>query len=169
MQKPLPIVAYIDGANLHRNCVNEGFVLDYEKFLVFLKERYMVDRALLFLGYLPRNKPLYGRLIRLGYELHFKKTILYEVGTIKGNCDTDLVLTAASDFYERRVARVVLVSSDGDFASLVRFFEERDVLEILLSPGSYRKCSSLLREGTNRIEYLPDFKEELTYEKRLEK
>ena len=52
-------IAYIDGANLHKGIEDLGWRLDYRRFRVWLRERYGVERAYLFLGLVPRYKNLY--------------------------------------------------------------------------------------------------------------
>jgi uncharacterized LabA/DUF88 family protein len=59
--------------------------------------------------------------------------------------------------------RAVLVTSDGDFYSLVRHLYELDKLEVVLSP-SVRHCSSLLRkEAKEKIVYMSNLRKKLEY------
>jgi len=51
--------AYIDGANLHKGVKGLGWSLDYKRFRVWLKEKYQIDRAYIFIGLIPGNKNLY--------------------------------------------------------------------------------------------------------------
>jgi hypothetical protein len=44
--------AYIDGANLHRGIKELGWHLDYKRFRIFLKDRYAIETAYLFLGFI---------------------------------------------------------------------------------------------------------------------
>lgn len=48
--------AYIDGANLHSGIKNLGWELDYARFRVWLKEKYNVQKAYIFLGLIPSKK-----------------------------------------------------------------------------------------------------------------
>src|SRR5688572_30114943 len=114
--------AYIDGANLHKGIMDLGWRLDYHRFRVWLKEKYGVKRAYLFIGLVPKYKDLYTRLQEAGFTLVFKETTFDDHGRVKGNCDADLVLQATRDFYENHFEQAILVSSDGDYASLVKFF-----------------------------------------------
>lgn len=76
----------------------------------------------------------------------------------KGNCDADLVLQVACDAYENKFEKAIIVSSDGDYASLVKFLKERDKLRIILSPHTKDLCSILLKRMNVPISYLNDQK-----------
>lgn len=117
-----------------------------------LKEKYGVIRAYLFLGLVPKYKDLYTNLQEAGFTLVFKETTYDGEGRIKGNCDADLVLKAAIDYYEKKFDKAILVSSDGDYACLAKFFKDKNVLRSLVSPSN--KCSFLLRKINIPILYL---------------
>ncbi len=68
--------AYIDGANLYKGISDLGWKLDYRRFRVWLKEKYSVERAYLFIGLIPKQKDLYTFLQEAGYTLIFKETTL---------------------------------------------------------------------------------------------
>lgn len=151
--------AYIDGANLHKGIYSLGWRLDYFRFRVWLREKYCVDKAYIFIGFVPRYKNLYDFLRKAGFTLIFKETIYGEDGMTKGNCDSDLVLLAVRDCYENAYQKAVIVSGDGDYAGLVRFLLSKWKLKILLSP--YKKCSTLLKKTNAPIVYLHDKKSSL--------
>lgn len=152
--------AYIDGANLHKGVVGLGWQLDYRRFRVWLKDKYSIERAYLFIGLMPKHKDLYTFLQEAGFTLVFKETTYDGQGNIKGNCDADLVLKATRDFYEESLQQAVLVSSDGDYAGLVAFWKEKKVFRALISPND--KCSFLLRKLNIPIVYLSTQKNNLT-------
>ncbi len=157
--------AYIDGANLHKGIAELGWRLDYKRFRVWLREKYAVDKAYIFLGFVAANTNLYRDLQNWGYTIVLKPTIPDGQGEIKGNCDAEMVLQAVSDMYEQNYEKAVLVSGDGDFACLVRFLEERKRLEVVLSPN-HKKASVLLRKAIpNKILFLERFKDRLEYKK----
>ena len=163
MQKESKTIAYIDGANLHKGIEELGWRLDYKKFRVYLQEKYAVKKAYIFLGFVNSNANLYRDLQNWGYTIVFKPTIPDGKGKVKGNCDAELVLQAISDMYERLYDRAILITGDGDFACLVNFLNDRQRLEIVLSP-SHKKASVLLRKAVpNAIAFLERFKERLEY------
>jgi uncharacterized LabA/DUF88 family protein len=148
--------AYIDGANLHKGSVDFGWKLDYARFRVWLSEKYGVNCAYIFIGLIPKYKDLYNYLQKSGFTLIFKEVVYNDIGRPKGNCDADLVLQAVSDMYENKFEKAVLVSSDGDYAGLVNFLEERKKILFVLSPGSEKKCSILLKRTGVKISYLKE-------------
>jgi len=148
--------AYIDGANLHKGVKELGWKLDYHRFKVWLKEKYAVERAYLFIGLVPKHKDIYTFLQEAGFTLVFKETTYDGNGNVKGNCDADLVLWAVRDSYEHAFEKAIIVSSDGDYGSLVKFLKEKDKLKSVLSPNN--KCSILLKRTNAPIAYLNDQK-----------
>ncbi|MBI4449758.1 NYN domain-containing protein [Candidatus Uhrbacteria bacterium] len=144
--------AYIDAANLHKGAQDLGWELDYQRFRVWLQERYGIQRAYLFIGLVPKYKDLYTRLQEAGFTLVFKEVTVGGDGKVKGNCDADLVLRATRDAYEGSSGQAVLVSSDGDYAGLVKFLLDRQRFQAVLSPSD--KCSVLLKRTDAPIAYL---------------
>ena len=163
MDKPPIITAYIDGANLHKGVRSAGWNLDYQKFRSWIRQKFDVTEAHLFIGLMPKHADLYTSLQSAGYTLTFKEIIYDGTGKAKGNCDADLVLKAATDFYENSPPAVVLVSSDGDYAPLVRFWQSRRVPCTIVSPAPKEKCSILLKRTGAPIVYLEDMKHKLSY------
>ena len=148
--------AYIDGANLHRGVIQLGWQLDYTKFRVWLKDKYGIDHAYLFIRLIPKNKDLYTSLQEAGFTLVYKEITYDGEGKVKGNCDADLVLKATRDAYEKPSGKAVLVSSDGDYAGLVKFLLEKDRFIGIVSPSVSAKCSVLLKRTGARIAYIND-------------
>jgi len=144
--------AYIDAANLHKGVGDLGWKLDYRRFRVWLKDKYGIENAYLFIGLVPNNKDLYTSLQEMGYLLVYKEVTYDVAGKAKGNCDADLVLKAVIDYYEKRYEKAVIVTSDGDYAGLVKFLKEKDSFLAIVSPSD--KCSYLLRKLNIPIVYL---------------
>jgi len=152
--------AYIDGANFHKGNKSLGWELDYKRFRIWLAEKYGVKIAYIFLGLVPKYKELYKYLQECGFVLIFKQVNYTDNGTVKGNCDAILVLNAVSDFYEKKCDNIVIVSSDGDYAELIEFLNNKKSLLSVVSPSN--KCSYLLRRQNVPLLYLD------TQRKRLE-
>lgn len=155
--------AYIDGANLHKAVEELKWNLDYTRFRIWLKDKYNIKRAYLFIGFVSKNKNLYTKLQEAGFILVYKEVTYDGKGKAKGNCDAALVLKVVSDFYEKQYDNAVIVSSDGDYAELVNFLREKKSLKILISPSD--NCSYLLRKQNISILYLNTQKTKL--EKKL--
>lgn len=150
--------AYIDGANLYKGLESSNWKLDYERFRIWLKEKYNVKHAYIFIGLISKYKDLYTYLQKSGFTLIFKETIYDGDGKPKGNCDADLVLQVVRDTYENNFDKAVIVSSDGDYSSLVKFLQEKEKLKIILSPSNVDKCSILLKRTNAPITYINDQK-----------
>ncbi len=163
MRKSENNFAYIDGANLHKGVESSEWKLDYNKFRSWIRQKFVVTEAYLFIGLMPKHADLYTSLQSTGYKLVFKEIIYDGSGKAKGNCDADLVLQAAKDYYENSPVNVVLVSSDGDYAPLVRFWHEKKVYCTVVSPAPIEKCSILLKRTGAPIVYLGDMKHKLGF------
>jgi uncharacterized LabA/DUF88 family protein len=155
--------AYIDGQNLNLGVQNIGWNLDFKKFRVYLKEKYGVLRAYYFIGFMAGNQPLYDSLQEYGYILNFKPVVLGDDKKPKGNIDADLVLRAMIDLHKNDFNKAIVVTSDGDFYSLVNYLYEQSKLLAVISPNR-TKCSSLLRKsGKEKMIYLDNLREKLEY------
>ncbi len=154
--------AFIDGANLYEGMKTLGWKLDYQKFRVWLKEKYMVNKACVFIGMIPKFKDVYTNLQEHGYNLIFKE-VIYQDNKPKGNCDGDLIVKAMEDSYENNFDKAILVSSDGDYASLVNFLKLKNKFKTILSPATKERCSILLKRTSMPIVYLNDKKSNLEY------
>lgn len=164
MKKKPNNYAFIDSQNLNLGIQKLGWNLDYKKFRLYLKEKYHVERAYMFIGFVAGNQKLYDNLQEAGFFLKFKPTIPDENGKIKGNIDADLVLQAMVDYYS--FDKAIIVSSDGDFYSLVAYLYKNGKLKAVLSPDK-KRCSSLLKQsGREKMWYMNQLKDKLEYKKK---
>ncbi len=153
--------AFIDGQNLNLGIQSLGWKLNYYRFRKYLLEKYSVTTAYYFIGYMSGNQPLYSELQKAGYVLVFKPTIPDGCGNTKGNVDADLVLQAMIDLLNYEKA--IIVSSDGDFYSLVKHLYENGKLLFVISPY-VKTCSTLLkREAKEKILFMDNLKRKLEY------
>ncbi len=156
--------AFIDSQNLNLGIQKLGWKLDYKRFRIYLKEKYHVERAYMFLGFVLLNQDLYDRLQKSGFILKFKPTIPDANGEIKGNVDADIVLNTLIELSD--YDKAVIVSSDGDFYSLISYLYGKDKLEIVLSPN-IDECSSLLKQtAKEKINFMNDLKDKLEYKRK---
>lgn len=158
-----PVITYIDGANLHKGLDYLGWKLDYRRFRSWIRQKFGVTTARLFIGLMQRHAGLYTFLQDAGYQLVFKEIIFDGNGKAKGNCDADLVLSAVRDFFELNPSGVILVSSDGDYAPLIKFWQEKGVDCTVLSPAMKDRCSILLKRTGVSIVCLGDVRHKLEY------
>lgn len=148
--------AFIDGANLHKSIENLEWYFDYAKFRVWLREKFNVQCAYMFLGKISKYKERYETLQAEGFNLFFKDVIFNSRGQAKGNCDADLIVHVMQEAYENKFDKAILVTSDGDFAPLIKFLMIQDKLDIVLSPYPVNKCSLLIKRTNAKIAYITD-------------
>ncbi len=93
----------------------------------------------------------------------FKPTIPDGDGNIKGNIDADLVLQAMIDF--NNYDKAVIISSDGDFYSLIKYLYGKNKIECVISPYS-KTCSSLIKKtAKEKIIFIDNLQKKLEYKK----
>lgn len=153
--------AYIDGNNLYRGVNNSGWKIDFFRFRKWLNAKYGISMAYYFIGLIPKEKDLYEALQKAGFILIFKEVVYDGNGKPKGNCDADLVLQAVRDTYENKFNKAVIVSSDGDYAGLIKFLKNCEKLKVILSPSAQERCSILLKRINAPITYLNDIKRKI--------
>ncbi len=155
--------AYIDGYNMHLSSINLGWQIDYQKLRTYLSDKYGIVMAYYFIGYRYDYENLYSSLTKKGYTLIFKEVSKKDNSGVKGNVDAELVLQAMLDILDYDQA--VIVTSNGDFACLVKYLLDQGKLKRLLAPcGS--NCSSLLtRAAGPYIDFLDDLRHKLEYKK----
>lgn len=156
--------AFIDSQNLVMSFKEMGWKLDYHRFRVYLEEKYHVTRAYLFIGFIETNANLYKSLQEEGYVLVFKPTLKYKDGTVKGNCDAELVLQAMIDYGDYNQA--VIVTGDGDFHCLVNYLLQKNKLQKVLIPNQKKYSALLKRFPSGILGFLSDLKKKVAYKKK---
>jgi uncharacterized LabA/DUF88 family protein len=168
MKKRRPIVyAFIDSQNLNfgtsknlyrgKKLVYKGWKLDFKKFRIYLNDKFRVQKAFLFLGYIKEYEPMYKMLKGFGYELVFKPTVRDREGKPKGNVDAELVLySSAIEF--KNYDKAVIVSGDGDFRCLHQYLEEKKKLQAIIIPNS--KSESSLLKAFEKYKLFLEFEKE---------
>lgn len=119
--------AFVDASNIIYGVLkHEGWKVDLEKLLSYLRYRYNVSKAFYYGGKDPNDEAqsrYYIALSKIGYTLRLKRTMRYHEGggklTFKANCDVDLTFDVMRLFSE--YSDVVILSGDGDFTLLVRY------------------------------------------------
>ena len=156
--------AFIDGNNLNLGMKSLKWKLDYARFRRYLKDKYKISVAYIFLGYLPKYQPLYSSLQKYGFVLIFKPTIPDGEGNIKGNIDANLVLQTMVDL--GKYDKALIVSSDGDFYCLVDYLYENNKLEKVIS-SHIKNCSSLLRKSAkDKIVFMDNLRKKLEFKRK---
>lgn len=158
--------AYIDSQNLNLGVQSLGWKLDFKKFRVYLQEKYQVSTAYLFIGFIPQNQEMYSSLQKDGYVLIFKPVLPNKDGNHKGNVDADLVLRTMIDYNNKSYDKAVIVTSDGDFYSLVKYLYEINKLKMVISPY-FDTCSTLLKKSAKeKVVFMTNLREKLEYKRK---
>jgi uncharacterized LabA/DUF88 family protein len=164
------IYAFIDSQNLNLGIKNdvirkgkvvyEGWNLDFQKFFVYLKEKYKVDKAFLFIGKIKGYDSLYRDLEESGYDMVFKPTVRNSRGKVKGNVDAELVLEVMLQY--ENYDKAIITSGDGDFYCLIKVLKEKGKLKNVLVPNRYA-YSSLLIPFREDLRFLDDLQKKLGF------
>lgn len=163
-QKAKKNYAFIDSQNVNLGIQKLEWKLDFRKFRIYLKEKYGVEIAFMFIGYLEAQQDLYQALQKYGYVLVFKELLEYSDGTVKGNCDAELVLQAMIEY--NKYKKAIIVSGDGDFACLVRYLHKHQKLERVLVPDKMRFSALLKKTAENRLDAMNNLRQKLAYKKK---
>ncbi|MBL8158751.1 NYN domain-containing protein [bacterium] len=156
--------AFIDSQNLNLAVQGLGWKIDWLRFRRYLKDKYKVEKAYLFIGFVEKHADLYKSLQEKGYILIFKPTLRYKDGTTKGNCDAELVLQAMIDRDE--YSKAVIVTGDGDFYCLVDYLVKQQKFEKLLIPNQAKYSALLKKFDSGYLAFVSDLRKKLEYTKR---
>ena len=163
--------AFIDSQNLNLGVQKVGWKMDWKAFRAYLRHDFNVTKAFMFIGYMAENEPLYERMHDLGYLIALKPTV--DVSgmeskskeaedtkpIVKGNIDADLVLYAMKEL--PNYDKAIIVSGDGDFASLVEYLEQQGKLLHIMAPNW--QYSSLLKPWEKYIIRIDQLRHRLAY------
>jgi uncharacterized LabA/DUF88 family protein len=156
----MTVYAFIDSQNLNLGVKSQGWQLDFARFRIFLKDKYKVDEAYLFIGYVAGYQTLYTNLQKAGYICIFKPTLEINDGKeikVKGNVDAELVLHAMIEY--PKYDKSVIISGDGDFHCLIEYLLDKGKLFKIIVPN--RRYSSLLRKFSGFMVNIQNFRQKL--------
>lgn len=156
------IYAFIDSQNLNLGVKSQGWNIDWRKFRQYLRNKYNITRAFLFIGYKTGNEKLYTQLQQWGYVVVLKPTLELPSGIVKGNVDAELVLHTMIHFLD--YDKAVIVSGDGDFYCLVEYLSQRNKLLHLLTPNLH--YSKLYKPFSGFIVRIDQLRGSLEYKKK---
>lgn len=172
-----PVYAFIDSQNLNVSVQRLGWKVDWRKFRQYLEDKYNVEKAYMFIGYVPEFEEMYQQLHDAGYLIVLKPTFdmtkpRQEEDTTrpktgdekdekhtKGNVDADLVLWCMKEM--PNYGQAILVSGDGDFYALVEYLIGKKRLLKLLAPNAF--YSGLYNKFETYVDRLDQHRRELAY------
>lgn len=155
------VYAFIDSQNLNLSIRAQGWHLDFARFRKYLKDKYNVEKAYLFIGYTEENTDMYESLHDAGYLIVFKPTLTDKEGNTKGNVDAELVLHAMINI--NNYDKAIIVSGDGDFYSLAEYLIEQKKLAKVLVPNQHRYSALLKRLDSNYLAFMTELRRKLSY------
>ncbi|KKU90863.1 MAG: hypothetical protein UY21_C0016G0008 [Microgenomates group bacterium GW2011_GWA1_48_10] len=157
-KKPV-VYAFIDSQNVNLAIRDQGWKLDFNRFRIYLKEKYNVTKAYLFVGFLPGNQLLYNKLQESGYTVVFKPTLVSKEGKVKGSVDAELVLHSMIEY--PNYDQAIIITGDGDFYCLVNYLNEKGKLLKLLVPN-VKKYSKLLKPfAPDKTDFMNNLRQKL--------
>lgn len=169
------VYAFIDSQNLNLGTQKVGWKMDWRRFRQYLRDKYNVTHAYMFIGYVPEFEQMYQQLHESGYLIVLKptsdlsKAAPEETGDnkekpedkkpIKGNIDADMVLWAMKEI--NNYDKAIIVSGDGDFHSLAEYLQQQNKLLHIMTPNW--QYSQLLKEFDQHLIRLDQLKNQLQY------
>lgn len=155
-------ICYIDGQNLYFGTASSEipWKIDLLKFRVYLREKYQVERAYYYLGYVQdglKIEQLYDNIQNAGFILTFRQYNVAMIGKKKGNVDSHIIFSIMKRLYEKdNFDKVILVSGDGDYKMLIDFLIEKEKLEKILFPNKKFRSSLYNKIGAPYFAYLDE-------------
>ena len=132
------VAVFIDAANIIHCYKDTKWKIDLKKLKKYFEAKCILVGIYYYSAYFEESaiqKSLFEMLSRKGFILRTKKIkkIVNDDGTttLKGNCDTDLVVDAVALMKEYDTA--VVMSGDSDFVSLVKLLRGSDKKVVIIS------------------------------------
>ena len=149
-------IAFVDGQNLYLGTTQNNWKINHFKFRKYLKDKYKVEEAYYFLGYISEEQQdLYNNLQKAGFIVLFKEHSANLKGEKKGNVDTDIVFEIMKKMVDREdFNKIVLVSGDGDYKKLVDYLIKKDKFKKILFPNNDFASSLYKKLGSEFFDYL---------------
>lgn len=153
---------YIDGQNLHLGTAgtSPAWHIDLKKFRVYLREKYKVEKAFYYLGYVQEGikiEQLYENIQNAGFILVFRQHNSAMIGKKKGNVDSDIIFSVMKRLHkDHDFDKILLVSGDGDYKMLIDYLIEENKLEKILFPNKKFRSSLYKKIGAPYFACLDD-------------
>lgn len=156
--------AFVDSQNINLAIRDQGWILDFSRFRTYLREKYNIKKAFLFIGYVSGNQALYTNLQKYGFILIFKPTMELPSGEVKGNVDAELVLHTMIEY--PNYDKALIVTGDGDFFCLIDYLNQQHKLLKLLVPDKDNYSSLLKLPARDKLDFMNNLRNKLGYKKR---
>ena len=107
---------FIDASNIIYGASHNGWRMDFEKLIKYLKTRYDANKVFYYAGLDPENKKqlgFYEKLQEFGYILRLVPLKVFSDGTRKGDVDSRMTFEIMK--YFGTYNRAVILTGDGDY------------------------------------------------------
>jgi len=159
--------AFIDMQNLHCGVKRKGWKINWKLFGKYLKKELNVEKAIVFMGFIKKNRGFYNYLKSAGFILEFRKVTRLSNGRIDGgNVDADLASYVMD--HKQEYDQAILVADDGDYCRTAESLARQGKLKMIISPHSMKKTSYLLKRiapktiiSINSIRSLIEYKQNI--------
>lgn len=135
--KKLITYSFIDESNIIYGARAEGWLIDQNKLLKYLKNKFNVSKAFFYYGKdsnNSKNEKFLQKLKSFGFILRVKEIKRYG-NKSKANCDVDLTMDVLLNMEE--YGRAIILSGDGDFLPLHQYLQKsKKEVVIISSPKS---------------------------------
>ena len=145
--------AFIDWQNLYQ-WVN--WPIDYQKFRIYLKDKYKINKAYYFLWFREKENSLYEKLQEAWFILIFNLKWEDLRSSKKWNVDTNIVFNTMKKLIEWEMNWALLISGDGDYKMMVDYLVDKEKFIKVLCPN-YKFASSLYKYKYNLESQYFDF------------
>lgn len=156
--------AFIDGQNLHLGVMADGWDIDLNKFMIYLKNKYHVTKSFYYIGFQDsQNSYLYNNIQNAWFKLVFKQQTIQSLTNKKWNVDSDMIFWAMKCLIKEpsNFEKILLVTWDGDFKILVDFLIQEWRFEKLLLPNKKRSSALLRKIDSKYINILSNLKSKI--------
>lgn len=153
--------AFIDAQNVNLAIQDQWWKLDWRKLRIYLKDKYRVNKAYLFIWYISNNQDLYTFLQWCWYILIFKDVLELKSGKTKWNVDAELVLQTMIDYND--YTKAIIITWDWDFACLIKYFYSKNKLAKLIVPNKFKYSIFLKQTAKEKIDNLTNIKGKLEF------
>lgn len=136
-KKRVKTYAFVDASNIIYGARVEGWFIDQEKLIGYLKHKYGVSKAFFYYGKDSKNvkqEKFLKKLEKFGYTLRVKEIKRYGKKS-KANCDVDLTMDVL--LHIEKYQRAIVLFGDGDFLPLlIHLKKEKKQIVIIAAPKS---------------------------------
>ena len=145
--------AFIDTQNLYKGVRECGWKINWTRFREYLKSKYNVTRAFVFLGYIQEYNRLYTRFKNADFIPRFRPVRQLRNGKIDGgNVDVDLAYFVGD--YKSDYHKAIIVADDGDYYNMIGSLNRQNKLKLVISSHPIKKTSELIKQAVRKEQIL---------------